>query len=201
MSFVDFLAVAAAPVRRTPFEHMLVDCALRADSAAAIDADYPCIAKSGSFAVSDLDMGPAVRGLISELGGTPFRELMAAKFEVDLEGKPAVFTLRGACAARDGKIHTDSRSKIISILIYLNSGWQSDGGRLRLLRDGRDLENYAVEIEPTFGRMLAFRRSERSWHGHHAYRGPRRVLQMNYVTSANASFFSEIRHRVSALAK
>jgi hypothetical protein len=44
-------------------------------------------------------------------------------------------------------------------------------GRLRLLRNGSDLENYAVEIEPTGGTLLVFRRSDKSWHGHHPYEG------------------------------
>jgi hypothetical protein len=32
--------------------------------------------------------------------------------------------------------------------------------------------------------MLAFKRSERSFHGHYPYLGPRRSLQLNWVTDA-----------------
>ena len=49
--------------------------------------------------------------------------------------------------------------------------------------------------------MLVFRRSDRSWHGHRPYEGPRRVLQMNYVTSGKALLMSDLRHRLSALVK
>jgi hypothetical protein len=180
---------------------MLIDMAVTPESAPAITADYPQIEKPGSFALADLEIGPAVRQLIAELDAEPFRRVMEEKFDVDLHDRPTTFTLRGACAARDGQIHTDSRSKILTILIYLNDDWAPPGGRLRLLRNGRDLENYAEEIEPTFGKMLVFRRSERSWHGHHPYEGPRRVLQMNYVTSAKASVLSTVRHRLSAFTK
>lgn len=201
MAYLDLAAIAAAPVRQDPFEHMVVDQALFTESAAAIEADYPKIDKPGSFALGDLELGPAVRQLIAELDAEAFRTLMAEKFEVDLADRPTTYTLRGACAARDGQIHTDSKSKIITILLYLNPAWAPDGGRLRLLRNGRDLENYAAELEPTFGRMLAFLRSDRSWHGHKSYEGPRRVLQMNYVTSGKATLLSNVRHRLSALTK
>jgi hypothetical protein len=201
MAYLDFAAIAAAPVNPDPFEHMLVAGAVRPDREAAITADYPQIQKPGSFALGDLTLGPAVRDMIAELDTDRFRELMAEKFGVDLAGRPTTFTLRGACAAKDGQIHTDSRSKILTILIYLNPAWSPDGGRLRLLRNGRDLEDYAAEVPPTFGQLLAFRRSETSWHGHKPYEGPRRVLQMNYVTSEKASLMSDLRHRVSALMK
>jgi hypothetical protein len=201
MKYLDLAAVAAAPVGDDPFEHMLVDHVIRTEAAQAIETDYPKVDKPGSFALADLEVGPAVRELIAELDSDEFRELMAKKFAVDLAGKPTTFTLRCACAARDGQIHTDSKSKILTLLIYLNPPWAPDGGRLRLLRNGHDLENYAAELEPTFGRMLVFRRSERSWHGHRPYEGPRRVLQMNYVTSGKASVMSSVRHRLSALVK
>jgi hypothetical protein len=201
MRFLDLSAVAAAPVQREPFEHMLIDQVLRPGGVEAISKDYPQIEKPGSFALGDVDVGPAVRELIAELDSEGFRAIIAEKFQVELGGKPSTFTLRGACAAKDGQIHTDSRSKIITILIYLNPDWAPDGGRLRLLRSGHDLEDFAAEIEPTFGKMIAFRRTDRSWHGHRSYEGPRRVLQMNYVTSAKASWMSEVRHRLSALTK
>lgn len=201
MSYLDLAAVAAAPMRAEPFGHILVDQALRPETAAAIEADYPQIDKPGSFALGDLEIGPAVRQMIDELDSDAFRAILAEKFRVDLADRPTTFTLRGACAARDGQIHTDSKSKILTILLYLNPAWAPDGGRLRLLRDGTDLEDYAAEIEPSFGRMLVFRRSDRSWHGHRPYEGPRRVLQMNYVTSGKALLMSDLRHRLSALVK
>lgn len=201
MTYLDLAAIAAAPVKTDPFEHILLDHALKAESAAAIEADYPEIGKPGSFSLADLEIGPAVRQLIDELEGDGFRSLLADRFKVDLAGRPTTFTLRGACAARDGQIHTDSKSKILTILLYLNPAWAPDGGRLRLLRNGTDLEDFAAEIEPSFGKMLVFRRSERSWHGHRPYEGPRRVLQMNYVTSGKALLMSDLRHRLSALVK
>jgi Rps23 Pro-64 3,4-dihydroxylase Tpa1-like proline 4-hydroxylase len=40
---------------------------------------------------------------------------------------------------KDGQIHTDTASKIIAVLVYMNEGWDPEGGRLRLLRGKNDL--------------------------------------------------------------
>ena len=40
-----------------------------------------------------------------------------------------------------------------------------------------------MEVPPTEGTLLAFRRSNNSWHGHKPFSGLRRVIQFNWVTS------------------
>jgi hypothetical protein len=100
------------------------------------------------------------------------------KFGIDLTNRPDMITVRGRCSEKDGKIHTDSETKIITILIYMNAGWESAGGRLRLLRSGNNLDDMILEVPPTEGTLLAFRRSNNSWHGHKPFSGPRRVIQL-----------------------
>jgi SM-20-related protein len=90
--------------------------------------------------------------------------------------------VRGRSDGKDGRIHTDSASKIVTLLLYLNSGWERAGGRLRLLRSAEDLDDFVREVTPIAGTMLAFRRSERSYHGHFPFVGERRVVQLNWVT-------------------
>jgi Rps23 Pro-64 3,4-dihydroxylase Tpa1-like proline 4-hydroxylase len=98
-------------------------------------------------------------------------------------------------------VHTDSKSKIITVLLYLNSEpWLPFGGRLRLL-NAEDLEAVAAEVKPDFGTLLVFCRSDRSWHGHLPYEGPRRILQMNWVTSEGVAAWEKFRHAVSARVK
>jgi hypothetical protein len=49
--------------------------------------------------------------------------------------------------------------------------------------------------------MLAFVRSDHSWHGHKPFAGQRRVVQVNWITDQQ-SFDRELRrHRLSALSK
>ena len=110
-------------------------------------------------------------------------------------------TVRGRCQQKDGRIHTDSKSKIITVLIYLNPQWENAAGRLRLLRGPDDIEDYAAEVPPDEGTLLAFRRSENSFHGHKTFVGERRVIQFNWVTDRGTVWRESLRHRLSAWIK
>ena len=110
-------------------------------------------------------------------------------------------TVRGECRWTDGKIHTDSATKIVTVLLYMNEQWDTDGGRLRILRNGTDLENYVEEVPPHGGTLLIFRRSDRSWHGHEPFQGQRRAIQMNWVTGWSVVVREQGRHRLSTTIK
>jgi Rps23 Pro-64 3,4-dihydroxylase Tpa1-like proline 4-hydroxylase len=112
-----------------------------------------------------------------------------------------MFTVRSRCWERDGFIHTDSASKLITVLIYMNPNWEGVGGRLRLLRSGTDLDDFVVEVPPEAGTLICFRRSDNSWHGHKPFIGPRRAIQMNWVISHNVVHYETTRHRISAVVK
>jgi hypothetical protein len=145
--------------------------------------------------------GPVFARLIEEMRSEEFRKAFEEKFNIDLTSRPDMITVRGRCSEKDGKIHTDSETKIITILVYMNSAWESSGGRLRLLRSGTDLEEVILEVPPTEGTLLAFRRSANSWHGHKPFSGPRRVIQFNWVTSEAVVRREQNRHRFSAWMK
>jgi len=72
----------------------------------------------------------------------------------------------------------------MTALIYLNEDWSSTGGRLRLLRNANDIDDYVAEVPPVSGTLLMFKRSDNSWHGHKPFVGPRRTVQINWVTDA-----------------
>jgi hypothetical protein len=201
MALLDLKALAAAPLEREPYEHLVVrDFVPRAQMKAVVDS-YPEIGLPGSFPLTTLKYGGVFADLIAELDGEGFRRPLEEKFGVDLTGKPTMFTARGRCRAEDGKIHTDSKTKILTVLLYLNEDWMTDGGRLRLLTNGEDVNAAAKEIPPDFGTLLVFKRSDHSWHGHLPYEGPRRVVQMNWVTSGRVKAWEQFRHRVSAAVK
>ncbi|MGC2075973.1 MAG: hypothetical protein WA728_08080 [Xanthobacteraceae bacterium] len=50
-----------------------------------------------------------------ELNSDELREAFEEKFVIDLSGRPAITTVQGWCDAKDGEIHNDSTSKIITI--------------------------------------------------------------------------------------
>ena len=135
---------------------------------------------------------------LDELESDEFREAFEEKFALDLAGRPTTITVRGQCSPRDGRIHTDTKSKIITILIYMNAGWEHPGGRLRLLKSADNLDDAIMEVPPTEGTLLAFKRADNSWHGHKPFAGERRVIQFNWVTSEGDRRLAMLRHHVSA---
>ena len=201
MAALDLAALGAAPLTREPFEYLVLPGFVRPEARTAIDADYPRIDRPGSFPLSEVRYGPAFAALIDELQGPAMRAAFAEKFQVDLTGRPTMITVRGRCWRKDGRIHTDSATKILTVLIYMNPPWEAPGGRLRLLRSADDLEDVLVEVPPDGGTLVAFRRSDRSFHGHPPFIGPRRVIQLNWVTDADVLHREASRHRFSAALK
>jgi len=191
----------AAPLNRDPFDFVVVEEFLRRDAVASLVADFPQIRGHGSYPVESLEYGSAFAQLVAALTGAELRRAIEEKFGIDLADRPTLLTVRGRSDGKDGRIHTDTATKIITLLLYMNPVWESAEGRLRLLRGPRDLEDYAVEVAPLAGTMLAFRRSERSFHGHRAHVGERRSLQLNWVTDGSVVRRELGRHRWSARLK
>jgi len=184
MALVDLARLAASPLRRDPFDFVVVEDFLARDNLAALVDAFPTITGHGSYPMSTLACSPLFKRLAEELEGDAMRAAIEAKFGLDLSGRPTMITLRGHGDGKDGGIHTDSATKLVTVLIYMNSAWTDPAGRLRVLRGPDDLEDYAEEIPPLAGTMLAFRRSERSFHGHRAHVGRRQSIQLNWVTDA-----------------
>jgi SM-20-related protein len=198
LRFLDLDALKAVPLTREPFEYLVVPGFVRPEARAKINADYPKITEGGSFPVAQLIYGAAFREFLGELESDEFREAFEEKFGIDLAGRPSTITVRGQCSPKDGRIHTDTKSKIITILIYMNPAWETSGGRLRLLRSGENLDDMIMEVPPTEGTLLAFKRADNSWHGHKPFAGERRVIQFNWVTSEGDRKLAMLRHHVSA---
>lgn len=201
MGYLDIVKLEAARIETEPFSYVIVPGFIGPDVVKRINDTYPAIEKGGSYPVESLDASMAIRDIIEELDGPEFEAVVARKFDVALDGRPKMYSLRGYTRAKDGQIHTDSRDKIITVLLYLNETWNQPGGRLRILRNGRDVDDYVAEVPPDNGTLLIFKRSDNSWHGHHPFDGQRRSLQMNWMTSEGSKGFHAIRHRISAAVK
>jgi len=193
-------ALRDAPLRRDPFDFVVARDLIRPEARALLERDFPRITHAGSFPVSELAYGPGFGALLAELRGPDFEATLAAKFGMPLAGCPTLVTVRGRCHTRDGRVHTDTAWKILSVLVYLSGGWDSDGGRLRLL-GSEDLEDVAAEVAPEMGALVAFRRSDRSFHGHAPFEGERRVVQVNWVSDQRMIDREVARHRRTARLK
>ena len=153
------------------------------ERASTLLADAPKISASGSISLEGLTYGRVFKALIDDLESPLFQRIVERKFALDLTEFSTTVSVRGHLRrAADGYVHTDLEDKIITVLLYLNAGWRSAGGVLRVLRS-RNIEDTLLEIPPEFGNMLIFRRSDCSWHGHLPYEGPRLSLQFNWVRS------------------
>ena len=201
MAHLNIAKLQAAPIETEPFDYTIVPGFLSPESVARINATYPKIETGGSYPIESLEADMAIKQVIGELDGPEFEAVIEERFGVVLAGRPKMYSLRGYTRAKDGQIHTDSKDKIITVLLYLNENWQQPGGRLRILRSGSSVDDYAAEVLPDNGTLLVFKRSETSWHGHHPFDGPRRSLQMNWMTSEGSKGWHKVRHVVSATLK
>jgi SM-20-related protein len=200
MDFFDWESFRATPLNDAPYEHVIVNGFVKPEALRKINADYPRIEDTGSFPVEGLEFGPDFEKMVEALESDEFRSAFEEKFHVDLSGRPTTITVRGRCSGDDGRIHTDSTGKIITILLYLNPVWDNSGGRLRLLR-AKNIEDIAAEVVPSGGNLVAFLRSDHSWHGHLPFSGERRVVQFNWVVNKRNQKIVLLRHRLSASVK
>jgi Rps23 Pro-64 3,4-dihydroxylase Tpa1-like proline 4-hydroxylase len=112
-----------------------------------------------------------------------------------------MLTVRGHARAKDGRIHTDSKWKIVTLLIYMNRGWRDDGGHLRLLRSPSNLDDYVADVVPEYGTAVFFQCTDNAWHGHTPFVGERRAIQLNWVESESWVRREQGRHRWSSRLK
>lgn len=184
----------SAELRTEPFDHLVVPGFIGADTLAQINRDYPAIDTAANHALENLSYGPAFDQLMEEVRGPALASALGEKFAMELTALPTTVTVRKFCERTDGNIHTDHKSKVITVLIYFNERWEHEDGQLRLLRSGDDIENYAVQVPPLGGTLLAFRRTNHSWHGHTRFVGERRMVQINYL---DQSPFAVVAQRIS----
>jgi SM-20-related protein len=193
-------AIKEAKAAHEPFSFFQTQV-LSADHLNQVRADFPAIEKPGVFPLDAVQFGPGFASLIEDIQSPALAEAVGDKLGVDLKGLPVMITVRGQAQSKDGRIHTDTKDKVASCLLYLNGAWDESGGRLRLLRNGHNLEDYIAEIPPNGGAFVAFKVSHNSWHGHKPYVGERRYVMVNWLRSESAHTRQLGRHKLSAKVK
>jgi hypothetical protein len=191
----------AAKVASEPFPYLIVPNFIKPEALAAIEADFPKIDVPGSLPLRTLHYGENFGQFMREIQGPEMTAVVAEKFAIDLSKRPTMVTVRGKCRPSDGQIHTDSKTKLITVLIYMNGKWEQPGGRLRLLRSPTSLQDSFAEVPPDQGTLLVFKNQANAWHGHESFDGARRVIQLNWVTDQGVVQREKIRHSISAFFK
>lgn len=195
---LDLEAFVRTPRVRDPFDYLIVPQFLRPDAQDAIRAVFPVSAYGGVEPAAARDPNDALGRMLEAFHDPLITQLFAEKFDVDLDPAALMITLRSRCRSEDGKIHTDSLSKLVTALVYLEPEWRASGGRLRFLRGPDSLDDMLAEAPPMDGTLLAFRRAENSWHGHAPYEGVRRIIMLNWMVSPAAARRELRRHALSA---
>jgi hypothetical protein len=196
---LDLAALKAAEVQQTPFPHLVVPFFLPRQHLAEAIKDYPDIDMAGIFPLDAIEGGPMFQRIVAEMKSPELRDVVAAKFGMDLSNHGTMVTARACCRATDGKIHADATFKKATLLLYLNDEeWKHEGGRLRVLRSATDIEDYHAEVAPVGGMLFAFKCVEHAWHGHKSFEGVRRYVMMNFVEDAKVLQRELTRHRFTA---
>tara|TARA_B100001013_G_scaffold341460_1_gene265993 strand:+ start:348 stop:956 length:609 start_codon:yes stop_codon:yes gene_type:complete len=198
---LNFELITKAEINSNHFPFFTVkDALLSKEFHPSLVSDFPNISKGGSFPLEAISPGKSIQMLVKELQGSRMRKILEQKFQVNLKDKPVVTTFRGYSRIKDGKIHSDSKTKIITVLIYLNDQWNHKKGLLRLLKDNNNLKNYIEEIPATMGSLVAFKVTENCWHGFQPYEGKRCSIQLNYLHESALSQHN-FRHKLSSFFK
>jgi hypothetical protein len=198
------LQSAGSLLRREPFPFLVSEHVLPDRARCALREEFPRYRGAGYFPYSDADCGPAMRGLVAELTSPAFADAVGAALGIErLSSYPTLVTTCRSLNKRHGTIHTDSKSKVASVLLYLNESWPEAGaGCLRLLGSIDDIDDLLVpEIKPLYGNLVAFKRTENSFHGHLPFEGERRVIQVAWLTSETERARKTRRGRASRLLK
>lgn len=197
MQLLDKNQLNLAEVDKSFFPYFHVENALSHDfEPLDLIENFPNIDSGGSFPSDNLEEG-YIKKLVQELEGDKFRAILEDKLEVDLKDAEVITTLRGFSRAKDGKIHTDSQSKIVTVLLYLNKNWDNSIGNLRLLKKNNDLEAYIQEISSEYGNLVAFKVTDNCWHGFMPFEGKRLSIQLNYIYPRSLNTH-KIRHKLSS---
>ncbi|MCR9130844.1 MAG: 2OG-Fe(II) oxygenase [Alphaproteobacteria bacterium] len=181
---LDFDRLAAAETQREPYTFFCTDGAISEQAAADIRRDYPAIDRPGYLPLSKLTQTGAFKQIVEDLQSERLAEVLSDRLEIDLEGRPRMITVRRLSQLSDGPIHNDSKSKLLTMLLYLNAEWNgTSDGCIRVLNGPDDFDDYTMEVPPLAGTVFAFKRSDTSWHGHLPFAGERYVIQTTFLTS------------------
>ena len=187
-----------------PFPLLSAEGMLDPAAAEQLRADFPRYRGAGFFPHETADCGAAINALVQELTAAPFADALGARLGVErMSSYPALVTLCRSLNRRHGNIHTDSQSKIVTALVYLNADWpHGAAGSLRFLRDIGDIETQvAPQVAPVYGNLVAFRRTENSFHGHLPFEGERLTIQVAWLANADALARKTRRGRASRVLK
>ncbi len=195
---LDLDSLKVASVQKVPFTYVVVKNFIQPDIQELLREQFPLVSIGGSMPLPIKNIErPIFMQVLEGLKTPEFRSLVEEKLGVSLEGTDFEVTTRSHARPGDGYIHPDSRSKVVSGLIYMEKDWpHGSKGALRMLNSATDVNDYATEITPRDGTLLLFRRSENSFHGYQDnFDAPvilRRTIQFNWYYQNRLKAFQRV---------
>jgi len=203
-ALVDAARLRDATVQSQPFPFLVAREQLPPAAAAELARDFPAYQGAGFFPYQAEECGPAVVACIEALTAPEYARALGERLGLpDLDRYPPLVTICRLLNKRAGTIHTDSRSKVATALLYLEPEWPNgSAGALRFLKRIDSIDDLvAPEVPPVYGTIVAFRRADNSFHGHLPFEGERRVIQVAWLTSMEEKERKTRRGRFSRLLK
>jgi hypothetical protein len=184
LKYINIDAIKAARAARDPFSHFTGEGALNPDQIDALERDFPKLTHAGYLTLDEVKPSGTFAEFLDELQSDEMAGAASNLLGFDLRPRPRLVTIMRQCPKRAGRIHTDGKSKLATMLIYFNRTWPAGAaGTVRVLRDEHDFESTAAEVPPLMGNFLGFLRADNSWHGHLPYEGERKVVQITWLES------------------
>ena len=199
MSVLDLTRFSAAKRKSEPFHHFLGDSLLRSEAIDVVDRDFPKLKNAGYLTLREIEPEGEFKTFLDELQSRELSAAVSELLEFNLVDRPTLITIMRWCPKRAGRIHTDGKSKLATMLVYFNREWTAGhAGAVRALNSPDDVEDVVTEVEPLMGNFFGFLRSDNSWHGHLPFEGERKVVQITWLESEEAV---ERKRRNNALAQ
>jgi hypothetical protein len=198
------LDAARCEVRGEPFAFLVARDQLPLAAADVLARDFPNYPSAGFFPYAPEDCGASIVACVDELTSPAFAHALGERLGIgQLEQYPTLVTICRLLNKRHGTIHTDSRSKVATALLYLEPEWTNgSAGCLRFLSRIDSIDAMvAPEVPPVYGTIAAFRRADNSFHGHLPFEGERKVIQVAWLTSLEEMQRKTKRGRFSRLVK
>lgn len=199
MTILQYDAIEQAVVHTTPYPYFVAKNTIAPECSDALHNHFPNLPNEGLMPAHRVTKQHRIFDkLLEELASTRLRRILEKKLDLTLPNVPPLITVRSRARLRDGKIHTDTPDKCVSLLLYLNQKWEHTSGALRVLNNHNDINNYVTEIPPLMGHMFVFKVTDNCWHGHQPLQSQRRAIMLNYMRDEAAYQRHFNKHNTSA---
>ena len=198
---LDLDRLREATLRRDPFDFVVVEDFVRPEYLPGLLPVFRASGVTAVFRSTRCACDAEFAGFAAELEGEALRREIERKFAIDLSGRPTMITVRGQSDGKDGRIHTDSATKLITLLLYLNPVWDERAAGCACCAGPTISTTAPPRSRRSPARWWRSGALDASFHGHYPHRGERRVVQLNWVTEPAVVRREIARHRWSARLK